>query len=741
MMNIESHHNTNIQSMLQSGKSAYQAKQYEQAYQFFQHITNHAPLNPEAWFYKALIKHDLNELEQAINFYSKALELAPNHIAILTNLSKCFFSDNNYEKGINTITQAISLDPKNITLLLIKSQALFNIGDYKNCIDNSSIVLTIEPNQIQALYLKANSLHKLEQFDLSIEYHEKILQFNPNHIDAINNLSALYGQLGNRQQSLLLAEKSLSLVPSNLLGSINLSSLYLSNGQYKDSLSILSILHQKKPNNLIINFNLAQTYLAIKEHSMARQLFEEILTKNQWETEGLHFKQDILKLKSLVSYCICLLYLFDWDSLEKNTMTLTHEINQCSINLLHQFISPHEALRLGLEKSIQQKVNQSFNRQLEKPYTQTELQQTNGKTHIAYLSPDFGQHSVGLLISDLFKYHDKSKYTTTVLSLFDRKDNINQMIRQSVDNYHDISQLSDQEAYRFIRELNIDILVDLAGPTKFSRCSLLSLKPAPIMAHWLGYPTTTSIPTMDYYITHQEHVGCEHSKEFSEKLIFLPHTWIAVNQEPFSSFSKERLPSRKSLSLPENGFIFSCFHTPDRIDKQTFNAWITILKQVPDTYLWLFSAGSEANQRLLNYAQTHEIETNRIIFKDYELMTDSWFHCHSDLWLDVFNVSSGTGAVICSIHGPPMLTLEGKTPESRWSSMHQKTLSSPELVAISVDEYIRKASYYAQNKTQVQQLAHNTHNNDKLFNQKQFCHDLEQLYDMMIKDKINSNLK
>ena len=58
----------------------------------------------------------------------------------------------------------------------------------------------------------------------------------------------------------------------------------------------------------------------------------------------------------------------------------------------------------------------------------------------------------------------------------------------SFDRFADVRGTSDEEAANWLRELEIDIAVDLMGYTLDSRPGILAHRPAPVQVNYLGYP-------------------------------------------------------------------------------------------------------------------------------------------------------------------------------------------------------------------------------------------------------------
>ena len=87
-----------------------------------------------------------------------------------------------------------------------------------------------------------------------------------------------------------------------------------------------------------------------------------------------------------------------------------------------------------------------------------------------------------------------------------------------VDHWIRTEKTKDDELAQKIRDLGIDILVDLAGHTKGNRLGVFAQKPSPISLSWLGYGYTSGLSAIDYFLTDNVMVPKGSDHLFSEKL-------------------------------------------------------------------------------------------------------------------------------------------------------------------------------------------------------------------------------
>ncbi len=119
---------------------------------------------------------------------------------------------------------------------------------------------------------------------------------------------------------------------------------------------------------------------------------------------------------------------------------------------------------------------------------------------IGYVSGDFRGHPVSLFVEPLFAKHDRNLFEIHGFHNHHLSDSITIRLKELVDFWHPIYNIEDAVAAQQIRQLGIDILVDLSCHTEFHRLPLFAHKPAPVQVTWLGYLATTGLATMDYRI-------------------------------------------------------------------------------------------------------------------------------------------------------------------------------------------------------------------------------------------------
>jgi predicted O-linked N-acetylglucosamine transferase (SPINDLY family) len=214
---------------------------------------------------------------------------------------------------------------------------------------------------------------------------------------------------------------------------------------------------------------------------------------------------------------------------------------------------------------------------------------------------------------------------------------------------------------------------------------IVAAQPAPIQVNYLGYPGTMGAPFMDYIIADRVVVPDSNRAYYSEKIIYLPHTY-----QPNDSRrpTPAQTISRAEAELPVSGFVFCCFNNTRKITFQVFEVWMRLLNACPESVLWLLGDNSDAINNLRREAGVFGIAPSRLVFTP-RTSPDSHLarHLLADLFLDTLPYSAHTTASDALWMGLPVLSCMGNTFSGRVAASLLYAIGLPELVTTSLSEY------------------------------------------------------
>ncbi|HEY4066245.1 MAG TPA: acetylglucosamine transferase [Burkholderiaceae bacterium] len=311
------------------------------------------------------------------------------------------------------------------------------------------------------------------------------------------------------------------------------------------------------------------------------------------------------------------------------------------------------------------------------------------KLRIAYLSSDFCLHPVAMLTAELFELHDRSSVEVHGYC-WSREDGsaIRQRIIGSMDRFERIGHLSDEAAAQLIRSHEIDVLVDLHGQTLGARPNLLAHRPAPIQVTYLGLPATTGLPSIDYVIADRFLIPEDCAASYSEKPLYMPDIYQVSDRRRACG----PIPSRASCGLPVEAFVFCSFNNNYKFTPEVFAVWMSLLKRVPGSVLWLLADNPWAEQNLRKQAAGHGVDVSRLIFAP-RVSPENYLarYAVADLFLDSFPFNAGTTANDALWMGLPVLTYSGRAFAARMAGALLTAAGLPELITDNLRDYEEKA--------------------------------------------------
>jgi predicted O-linked N-acetylglucosamine transferase (SPINDLY family) len=358
----------------------------------------------------------------------------------------------------------------------------------------------------------------------------------------------------------------------------------------------------------------------------------------------------------------------------------------------------------------------------------------HGRIRVAYLSADLRDHPVAQLTAGLFERHDRTRFETVAISFkSDTHNQVRERLSASFDRFIDAERMGDREIAQLMRELEIDVAVDLNGFTEGSRCNVFAQRPAPVQVNYLGFAGTLGRPFWDYIVADPFVVPQDRHAQYAEKVVYLPDTFMATDA---GHKVPEQTPSRTQAGLPDRGLVFCCFHNSFKITPDVFDVWVRLLKEIDGSVLWLSAANPAAVERLRREAQRCGVAPDRLVFAPRLARNEDHLARLrlADFFLDTLYYNAHTTASDALWAGVPVLTCSGSTFASRVAGSLLHAVGLPELVAGSLADYEALAFRLAREPALLaslrQKLAHNRERYP-LFDTDRFTRHIEAAYTTM----------
>jgi predicted O-linked N-acetylglucosamine transferase (SPINDLY family) len=350
----------------------------------------------------------------------------------------------------------------------------------------------------------------------------------------------------------------------------------------------------------------------------------------------------------------------------------------------------------------------------------------HNKLRIAYCSSDFCLHPVSLLTVQLFELHNREAFEVYGFCWSPEDGSTTrQRVKQGMDHFFCIHQLSDEEGARLIRAHEIDILVDLQGQTSGARANILGYRPAPIQITYLGLPATTGLPAIDYVIADEFLIPRSQAQFYSEKPLYMPHIYQVSDRKRVAG----PRPTRASCGLPEQGFVFCSFNNSYKYTPEVFVIWLSLLQKVPGSVLWLLADNPWAEKNLRQVAESEGFAPDRLVFAT-RVSPENYLarYLVADLFLDTFPFNAGTTANDCLWMGCPLVTYTGRSFGARMAGALLTAAGLPELITYNLADYEALALALANDAVRCSALRDTlgvVRESGVLFDTPQFVRDLE----------------
>lgn len=625
---------------------------------------------------------ELKRPREALESCDHALALKPGYAEAHNNRGNILLALDRPEEALASYERALALVPNYVEALYNRGTGLLELRRPQEALESLDRALAMDPDYHDALYNRGHALRELKRLEEALASYDRAIQIKPDHADAFLGRGNILRDLKRPEEALASYDRALLLKPDNRHALYNRASTLRDSKRFEDAVQTYARLLELAPDYDFARGDLLLAKMACCDWNGLTKLVESI-------------EKDIQAGKRSAEP-------FGYQAISRSPRNL----KRCA-EIYAAANYPRSSIRLWNGEKYR-----------------------NTRIRIGYLSGEFRNQATSILMAELFELHDRKRFELIAFDNgWDDASEVRVRLNRAFDAIVDISRLGDLEAAETIRRRQIDILVDLNGYFGYARQGIFSLKPSPVQVNYLGFPGTSGADYMDYIIADRHVIPPEHEIFYTERVVYLPHTYQVNDSKRRIA---ERVPTRAEVKLPESGIVFCCFNNNYKITPDMFDIWMRLLKNVPDSVLWLLEDNVAATRNLRREATARGVAPARLIFAPRIKLEDHLArHKQADLFLDTLPYNAHTTASDTLWAGLPLLTCRGTTFPGRVATSLLNAVGLPETIACSLEEYEARALELATRPAMLAEIRGKLARNGQthpLFNTDRFRRHIEAAY-------------
>lgn len=315
------------------------------------------------------------------------------------------------------------------------------------------------------------------------------------------------------------------------------------------------------------------------------------------------------------------------------------------------------------------------------------------RIRVGFVSHFFYDCTVGRYFSPWALGMDRSRFDVFVYYTNDAISPITRRVREAATVFRHMPEASVLKLAERIRDDALDVLIFPEVGMYADIQALASLRLAPVQCAAWGHPTTTGLPTIDWFLSCELMEPADAKAHYRERLALLPGLGTAYSR-PESPVEATRadlgLPEGKNLYLiPQSAFKLH----PDN------DALITAVLAADRNGAGVLFAGDAPGvidalvSRLKPRFEQHSLSTRTDLVFLPAVAHDVYLaiNKHCDVMLDSVHWSGGNTALDALSVGLPIVTMPGRLMRGRQSSAMLHLLGLDDGVVSTPQEYVQAA--------------------------------------------------
>ena len=621
---------------------------------------------------------ELGRLSEAESCYRQALKLDPSYGKVHGNLGAVLHDLKRLDEAEACYRRALQLSPDNVEVLCNLGNALKDLGRLEESEAALRRALGISPDSVEAMTNLARTLKAMDRLAEAEAYVARVVDLNPDSPEAHRYLGDIRYMQGRIDEAQTSYRRALVLKPDDFHANCNLGITYWDTACLEQAEKSLRQALAARPDSAEALNILGVILNDIWRLDEAEQYLRRALAIAPDAADMHDNLGTILNNQGRMEEAVASL---------RRALVIKPDYSHAHSNMLHvlTLIADLDAQALFAE-------HREFGIKYETPLRAkwpvfSGERDPSRSLRVGFVSGDLHYHAIASYLEPLLaELAASTRLSLHAYSNSAIEDAVSKRLQQHFVQWRRVVKLSDDSLARQIRSDGIDILIDLSGHTAKNRLLTFARKPAPVQASWMGFPGTTGLDSIDYYLADRFFLPQgQFDDQFTEKIVRLPAS------APFMPSSDA--PPTNLLPGSTKGYLtFGSFNRVNKLSPQLIALWSRLLRSLPQARMLL--GGVDQGERfntLVHWFASEGIDRGRLDFHPRcDMASYLELHHQVDICLDTYPYGGGTTTLHALWMGVPTLSLAGGIPAGQSGASILGHAGLEEFVARDADEFVSK---------------------------------------------------
>ena len=254
------------------GNVAYKNGNFEEAIKFYSEAIEKMPKFADAYNNRGRVKLELDNLEGAIQDFEKAVSIDDNFYMAKFNLAEAYSNTDKLDESL-TLLKQISNQYKDSSFYFITlSNVFIQKNNFSEANSNLAVALKLNPKNDKGYTNLGYIQYSDKNYNAAKQNFEKAISINPKQHFAINNLSLIYAEKEDYIKALEIVDKALEINKNEIYQ--NNKAYYLLNlGKLEEAKILLDLILEKNQKSAWAFRNLGIYYFKNKNYPKANENF------------------------------------------------------------------------------------------------------------------------------------------------------------------------------------------------------------------------------------------------------------------------------------------------------------------------------------------------------------------------------------------------------------------------------------------------------------------------------------